>query len=287
MSRRPLFQFILFFLNRCSPSFCYKLAEFISDAQYFFSWKDRRAVRSNLKEILPSHENLSYYTREVFRNFGRYLVEFFQMERIVDGAYIRKNVKVQHLEYVQQVLDQGRGGIILTAHLGSWELGAGVLSMLGYPSTVVALPHNEKWVNDLFNRQREAKGLSIISVRQAVRGCLGLLRDNQLVSIVGDRDFNSRGKVMDFLGRKAIVPRGPAIFSIKTGAPIIPVFFLRNSDGTFTFSLEQPISPSDFLNEDSQEDAVEKIMMKYMTIMEKKIRQDPSQWLIFREFWTS
>ena len=72
-----IYRFILFFLQRCSSATCYKAAEIISDIQYLCSWKDRQNVRANLKEIVSSNENLSFHTREVFRNFGRYLVEFF------------------------------------------------------------------------------------------------------------------------------------------------------------------------------------------------------------------
>ncbi len=291
MFRCRLYQFILFFLHRCSPSFCYKLAEIISDAQYFFSWKDRQAVKNNLKEILPPEANLAYYTREVFRNFGRYLVEFFQMDRIVDLAYIKKNIKIENFERIQHVLDKGKGGIVISAHFGNWELGAGVLSVLGHPSAVVALPHKEKFVNDLFNRQRVSKGVSVIPVQKATRQCLEVLRENKLVSIVADRDFNLRGEEMDFLGRKAILPRGAALFSWKTGAPIIPIFLRRNGKAgmsdfkAFTFSIGQPIFPSDFLKESDGGKAVINIMKKYIKVIEIKIRENPSQWLIFREFW--
>jgi len=180
MLKYGLYQFILFFLQRYSPSFCYKLAELISDAQYFFSWKDRQAVRNNLKEILPLEANLAYHTKEVFRNFGRYLVEFFQMDRIVDLSYVKRNIKIENPERIKQVLDQGKGGIILSAHLGNWELGAGVLSLLGYPSAVVALPHKEKLVDNLFNHQRVSKGISVIPVQRATHQCIEFLRDNKL-----------------------------------------------------------------------------------------------------------
>ena len=289
MFRCLSYQFILFFLKRFSSAACYKMAEIISDLQYLCSWKDRQNVRANLREIISSNENLAFHTREVFRNFGRYLVEFFQMNRFLNMSYIKRNVQIEGLEKIQKVLEQGRGGIFVSAHFGNWELGSAILSLLGYPSAVVALPHKQKFINDLFNRQRESKGISVIPVQKAPRQCIKVLKENKLVGIVADRDFNLRGKVMDFLGKKAIVPRGAAIFSYKTGAPIIPVFLQRNLNRTtqkiFKLSVKDPIFPSDFLKEEKEELIIHAIMKKYIKAIEEKIYQQPSQWLIFRKFW--
>jgi len=264
----------------------YEIAMFMSDLHYIFSFRDRRAVKNNLKKILPSEERLSALTREVFRNFGKYLAEFLRMEKMMDKDFIAKKVKVEHREHVQQALDKGKGAIIVTAHIGNWEMGAVLLSVLGYPLIAIALPHKERPVNDLFNHQREVKGMTVIPTNGAIRKCIEHLKENKVVAIVGDRDFSSKGggEILDFLGHKALIPKGAAIFSQRTGAPIIPTFLIREDDYTFRLSMGEPLFPQEETSASSEREMMLGIMNRYMAVIEEKIRQYPTQWLMFRDF---
>ncbi|MCK5260134.1 MAG: lysophospholipid acyltransferase family protein [Candidatus Omnitrophica bacterium] len=274
----------MFLLHRLPSSLSYRLAAFISDLQYFFSFRDRRAVTNNLKNILPLADNISFLARDVFRNFGRYLIEFFQMKEMVDEQFIKNNVNIDGLDYLDKVLEEGKGGVIVTAHIGNWELGAVMLSVLGYPLMAIALPHKERPVNDLFNDQRETKGVTVIPTNGALRRCIQQLRDNKLVALVADRDFGASSVVMDFLGSRMMVPKGPAMFSLKTGAPIIPMFLIRDGDGGFFFSCSEPIYPPDRNRVEDNDKAMKGLMGRYMSVIEEKVRAYPSQWLLFREF---
>ncbi|MDP8213515.1 MAG: hypothetical protein P9X22_09570, partial [Candidatus Zapsychrus exili] len=180
----------------------YKIAVFLSDVQYFFSPRDRKAVRNNLKKILKSEDDLNSKTKEVFRNFGKYFVEFLRMEQMVNKDFIAKKVEVENIESIKQALEKGKGAIILTAHMGNWELGAVLISLLGDPLTAVALSHKERPVNNLFNHQREIYGITVVPTKNAVRKCLENLRNNKLTALVGDRDFGNNGEAIDFLGHK-------------------------------------------------------------------------------------
>jgi lauroyl/myristoyl acyltransferase len=283
-----LYKISLFLIYHLPSAASYKLAAFISDLQYFFSFRDRRAVRNNLKNIVSSDKDISYLTRDVFRNFGRYLIEFFQMREMVDEQFIKKNVRLEGVDHLKKVLSEGKGGIIVTAHIGNWELGGVLLSTLGYPMMAIALPHKERPVNDLFNDQRETKGVVIVPPDEAFRRCIKQLRSNKLVALVADRDFSENGIMMDFLGRRMLVPKGPAIFSLKTGAPVIPTFLIRNGDGTFTLSCSDPIYPPGGNRPEDEkiikEETLKEMMCRYMPVIEEKIRSNPSQWLLFREF---
>ena len=183
-------------------------------------------MQSNLKNILPDSKDVSFHTREVFRNFGRYLVEFFKMNEMVDSHFIKSKVQINGIGHLDDVLKRGRGGIIVTAHIGNWELGAVLLSTLGYPLMAVALPHKERPVNNLFNRQREAKGVTVVPTSVALRRCTEQLKENKFIALVADRDFGTSGFVVDFLVRIMLVPTGPATFSLKSGALTIPAFAL-------------------------------------------------------------
>lgn len=280
-----LYKFGQFILSWAPPVICFKWAKILSDLHYYFSCRDRRAVGNNLRIILKSEENIPALTKQVFRNFGRYLVEFFMMGKMVNEAYLKKNVKMNNIERVSQVLKEGKGGIVITAHLGNWEMGAAILTMLGYPLVAIALPHKERPVNDLFNHQRQVKGMTVIPTHMAFRRCLEKLKENKLIALVADRDFSLNGEPMDFLGRKTLIPAGPAVFSLITGAPIIPTFLIRDQDGTFTLSVCEPLYPPSNVRKEDEKRALLGIIKQYISVIEEKIYLYPTQWLMFREFW--
>ena len=261
----------------------YRLAECLCDLHYRFSTVDRLAVESNLKKILPSTDNLQVETREVFRNFGRYLVEFLRMQKMLAPDFIEDKICINNLEHIDEALQKGKGVIILTAHIGNWEVGAALLSRLGFSLMAVALAHKAQPVNNLFNYQRESQGMTVIPTNIAIRRCLEQLKENKLVALVGDRDFGVKGQAMDFLGGKMIIPKGAAMFSYKTGAPIVPCFLIREKDFSFTLTVHEPMYPL-ANNTLPEEEAVTKIMRSFLPIIENEIKRHPNQWLMFREF---
>ncbi len=124
----------------------YGLAVFLSNIYSTLAFRDRKAVSANLKVIFPdkSDAELSGIRRKLFHNFAKYLVDFLRFERI-DTGYLKKNIRLKNLNYIDASLSEGRGALLVTAHLGNWELGGVVISMVGYSFLTVALPHNPKW----------------------------------------------------------------------------------------------------------------------------------------------
>jgi len=261
----------------------YSVAVFFSDLHYLFADKDRFLVGENLKAIFPdkTKKEIRQIRISMSRNFAKYLVDFFRFSKI-DEAYIKKTVKIENVNYVNEAVALKKGVILLTAHLGNWELGGVVISTLGYPFWVVALEHKDKEVNDFFNAQRQSKGMKVIPFGKAVRQCLHTLQQGEFLGLVGDRDFNAKGIVVDFFGKPTLFPEGPAAFSLKTGASIVPGFMTRNPDDTFTLKFEKPIVVSDTGNRNEN---IRNTIVTYKAIIEDYIRKYPDQWYMFRRFW--
>lgn len=278
-----LYKFGQFVVTRLPIQTAYRWACRLSDLQYYLSFRDQRAVKNNLKTILKSDKDLSQQARAVFRNFGKYLVEFFRMAK-ADMDFVKRQVKVAGLEKIDEVLARGKGAIFLTGHLGNWELGGIVLSLLGYPSVAIALPHKERPVNNLFNAQRESRGMTIVQTSAASRQCLSMLKANKIVAVVADRCFGASALTFDFFGRPTAFPKGPAIFSLKTGAAILPTFLFRQDDDRFSLEIGDPIYPPVSDDGRSAEEKVFDIMKQYVAIIADKIRTHPTQWLMFREY---
>ncbi|MBU0547146.1 MAG: lysophospholipid acyltransferase family protein [Candidatus Omnitrophica bacterium] len=261
----------------------YAIAVFLADLHYFFAFRDRRFVKANLKIIFPKKENrkLRKINKMVFRNFAKYLADFFRFEKL-DRGYIDKNIKLENLHYFDQALTGGKGVVVLTAHLGNWELGGVVLAQLGYPFWAVALSHKNKKVNDFFVAQRARKGVNVIAMGKAIRSCISEIRNNHMVALVGDRDFTEKGIVIDFFNKPTHFPEGPAALSLMTGASIIPGFMLRNPDDSFTLRIEKPV---EFKPTGDKVEDLAKLITIYKNIFEDYIRKYPDQWYVFRRFW--
>lgn len=256
----------------------YRVATFLSLLKYHLSPRDRRAVVGNLMRILPASQQaeINQYAKESFVHFGKYLFEFFRFS-LLTKENLSSFIRMEGLKHIERALEKGRGVIILTAHIGNWELGGVAMSLLGYPFVAVALPHRHRKVDAFFNFQRQRLGAVVIpSLGPAVRRIYDALKHNKMIALVGDRDFANTGKRMEFLGATKIIPRGPAVLALKTGAAIVPAFVIRQKDDTSILEFLEPIDCP------QEENA---ILAACTRVIEKKIRQYPDQWLMFREFW--
>jgi len=265
----------------------YAFAVRISDVHFLFSKTDREAVRANLRAVVGKNVSQEM-VREVFRNFGRYLVDFFTMTKKVTPRYIQEHVECVNVQQIDHALKKGKGVILVSAHVGNWEMAGAVVSSLGYPLAVIALLHKDRRVNAFFDRQRVFFGTTVIpTTTTAVRRCLEHLKANRVLAIMGERDFGTKGIVMDFLGRKAMIPKGTALFSLKTGAPIIPVILVRKDNGDFCFTFHKALGPPAVPPKGITDALVAETMECYLRVLEGEIRKYPLQWLMFREFWHS
>ena len=278
-----LYRFGQFIALSLPLKLAYRVAAFISDAHYLFAWQDRKTVRENHKAIFPekSKAEISRIRLAMFRNFAKYLVDFFRFE-LMDKEYLRNNVHLENMHYFEEALSKGKGVVITTAHLGNWELGGVAMALSGYSFYVVALQHKHKIVDNFFNCQRESKGIKVIPLGKAAKKCLEVLKNNGMVALVGDRDFGNNGVVCDLFGKKTRLPQGPAAFALKTGACILPGFLLRNPDDSFILRMEKPI---DFTDGGLKVRNTQEAIGVYRDIFEDYIRKYPDQWYMFKKFW--
>ena len=256
----------------------YFLASLLADLKYFFSKKDREVIVNNLKEIFPDKDSsfIKIKAKKVFRNFGKYLVDFFRTSKI-DLNFVKDNVKFINRDYLEECLKKKRGVIAFTCHLGNWELGAQVSSLVGYPVYGVALAHKDERVNAFFNRQRLLKGVRVIPLKKGIFKILRLLKNNKIIGILGDRNFSDAGVEVKFFNRKSLLPRGVYYISKKFNVPILPTFFVRDRGDKYLMIYEKPIYP--------EKKSLEQILDECVKVMEKYIRQYPEQWFMFERFW--
>lgn len=258
---------------------CYAFAKYLALLQFYISKKDRETVIYNLTPVVADKIKLRQYAKEVFINFAYYLVDFFRYAK-VDRDFIKKYVKITGIENLASCLSKNKGAIVVTAHLGNYELAGAVTSLLGYDVYAIALPHKDKRIDEFFNHQRQTTGMRVIPTNTSIKRCFSLLKGNQLVAFLGDRDFFGGGLQIQMLSRTAILPRGPAYFALKTQADIVMAFFIREDEEFYHLIFEKPIS---VFEEGIKTE--EEIIRRYAVILEEYIKKYPGQWYMFAKYW--
>ena len=274
------------FMGRVFPRrVSYGIARRIADLYVLLDRRGRECVIANLQQIHQhagvtlSPRSLHALARENFLNFAKYLVDFFHFMDI-DPARLNRLIEPTELWSTLDALRaRGKGVIILSAHMGNWELGVAWLAARGYPVHAVALQHPDPKVNNLYWRQRAARGLSVIPMGRAARGCLTALRRNEIIALVGDRDFSVSTATFEFFGKPARLPAGPAKLALATGAPILPTFMVRVAGERFRYVVGDPIFA------DPTQDTVETVMRRIAHALEQVILQHSEQWFLFHNPW--
>jgi len=154
-----------------------------------------------------------------------------------------------------------------------------MLARKGLRLSAVALPHRNALINRFFVKRRKHKGLKVVAGGGATSRLLAALRRNECIGILGDRNFVGRGIRREFFGTPAVVPYGHALLSLRTGAPIVPTFAIREKGSRFRLCVEEPIRPG------SGTGAFEDLLSRSLRVMEKYVRQYPDQWFAFEPIW--
>jgi Kdo2-lipid IVA lauroyltransferase/acyltransferase len=266
---------------------CYWVACRLADLFSARSPEDWRAVRTNLQVVLGTERVPDRQVREVFRNFAMYLVDFFRFSRFTP-ATVKQWVRIEGLERMQQALREGKGAIGVTAHLGNHELAGAVVSLMGLPVAAAVLTHQNARVDRLFTGQRKQVGVTDIPIQKIGRKafleeCLKVLRRNEVLGLVADRDFFGRGAEVELFGKKMKAPTGGASFNLRTGAPVFPTFLFRESNGFYRLVVEAPLRCPKGMSRDR---TIQAMTQNGMDVMARYIRRYPTQWYMFhQEFW--
>jgi len=251
---------------------------------YYLSRRYRRAALENLRAAFPgkTEAEVRSLARQTFCNFCRAFVEFFIVGRL-SPSNIERIVELRGTEHTDEAMRRGKGGIILTAHLGNWEALARRLVVQGYSLNVIARDSDDPTMTGIVNSMREGGGYNVFSRDEAVRQGLRCLRANKFLGILPDQNTYGNAVFVDFFGRPAATATGAAMFALKTGGPILPTFAAWDRESKRYVGVIHP--PLDVpLTGDSKRD-VEAITAAYTAVIESEIRKDPSQWLWLHSRW--
>ncbi|MDO8585839.1 MAG: lysophospholipid acyltransferase family protein [Armatimonadota bacterium] len=261
-----------------------RIARVLGPLAYFSSRRYRRAAVANLRAAFPEmgEAEARSITRRVFCNFCRALVEFFIVRRF-GPSDLERVMELQGKEHADEALRRGKGAMILTAHMGNWEVLARKLVAEGYPMNVIARDSDDPTMTGVINSARRQGGYTVFERDKSVRSAMRCLKDNQFLGILPDQNTIGSCVFVDFFGRPAATAAGAAMFALKTGAAILPSFnhwepHTKRYSAVIYPPLETPLTG------DTDRD-VELITAAYTKIIEAEIRKYPDQWLWLHSRW--
>lgn len=221
--------------------------------------------------------------RRHYRHIGQSAVELLRFP-LLDLSKVHENVEIRHFERFQKAVGEGRGVLLLTAHLGNWELLQIVSSLLGKPIHALMREQKHSRLNALLNDFREIKGSRVVRNRgMDLRGLVRALKNGDLVGVLADQSAGKNGGlILPFFGRKTTVPTGSFEIASRTGALLLPAFISRKADGKHLIQVEEPI---DCPPNEKDAKKFEKPLRDYLKLVEKHIRDFPDQWLWAKKRW--
>jgi KDO2-lipid IV(A) lauroyltransferase len=246
----------------------------------------RKVTLINLKNSLGDQKNvkeLKKIGRRAYKNIGKSLVEYSLFPSL-SKKKILTMVEFEGAENFDEALKRGKGAIVVAGHFGSWELMGAATRQRGYPVDFLVGEQHNILVDDLMNDYRKSMGIGIIKMGAAAKGIIKALKNNRFVAMLSDQDAGNDGTVVNFFGRPASTPKGPAAFALKMNAPIILGFIIRGNKKEQKIIIEKPI----FIEKSgNKEDDIRKLTQAYTSVLEHYIRKYPDHWFWPHRRWKS
>jgi phosphatidylinositol dimannoside acyltransferase len=277
-----LYRLAIWLVTRVPQGFVYFTAGVIAELNFIFNSRSRRGVYGNQARALPAGIGSFQRwrcARAAFRNFAYSVVDFFRLPMMNPQNLDRFVAGINGWEHVRAAMDAGKGGIFVTVHMGSWELGGAYMGMRGVPLTVAALPHQDHRIDQIFLESRLASGMEIVRLGGALRKLEDAVARGRFIGLVADRDVSGHGPRLPFFGEATRVPIGHVSLALSSGAWILPVCIYRQPDGRSFIEIRPPIIP------DPAVDVPEDLAQQCLSVLEEFIRARPEQWSSFFDLW--
>lgn len=223
--------------------------------------------------------------RQCFKQIARTGLEvIYSLDRVEE---IKKNVRFEGIEHLDEAQAMGKGVILVSAHFGNFPLLLAKLGLEGYKVNTVARPLRNRLIEGQIKKRREKLKITIINSiprKTCIYDSIHCLRSNECLFVLLDQNFGTGGVFVDFFGTKAATAIGPLVLARRTGAAIVPCFIMRQKDGTHSIVFKPRLEFSDSGND---EEKIFDLVQKITGIIESYIRNSPQEWAWIHRRWKS
>ena len=261
-----------------------RFAGFLGRVWFVVDTRHRDVALQNLTHVFGAEKNtakIRKMARQIFCNLILIIFEIAWFMRLKEKEF-SKYFHVHGLHYLKTAHKKGKGVLVLTGHMGNWELMSMAAKMLGYPMGAIYRPLDFKPLDLFFIHLRGRYGTILYPKKNAMRPILRGLKKGELIGIFLDQKTNARsGVFVDFFNRKACTNKGLALIALRMETPVVPLFLLREADGyRVEFGPEVPV-----VRTGDKENDIKMNTRQYNRVIEDVIRRYPDQWFWVHRRW--
>lgn len=261
------------------------LARFLAFCGYGLAAGERRKIEANL--TLAYHGSLTATERRrigraAFSNIAQNLVDALLMPSLLKDQPERI-MRIDGMENAREALDNKKGIVFLTAHMGCFEMLSPRFAQLGFPMVVLGAKIYDPRLNDIIVANRQSFNVAYVERGGSLREIYQTLRSGGGFGVLCDLDTRVESRFVNFFGEPAKTPSGPFKIGVKWSIPMIPIFAMRAQDGCQQVTVFPALVPAG----NSEEEKIQNAMQQYNDILEGLIRRDPAQWIWMHDRWKS
>jgi len=249
---------------------------------------DRPAVRRSLANleiaarVAPPGEPRRAVVRGMFRATGRNLVDLFRLGAPWTRRAVVRGIRFEGLEHLDAALAKGRGVVLLSAHLGNWEVLAAGLAARGYPLSVVVQDVFDRRSDRLLNAWRRACGVEVIRRKGGLPRAARVLRKGRILGTLVDQDMGGPAAFVPFFGRPARTPTGPFRLARRLGAELVPAWITMDESGVHHAVVRPALAARSGAD---AEEVLREDVEEWHAMLEKAIEAHPEQWVWHHRRW--
>lgn len=241
-------------------------------------------VNENLARAYPDRTAAwrARVARASYRHLGRAAAMTFRLSRM-KPRQILALTSVEGRELLADPVARGEGAILVTGHLGNWEVGGGALACRDLPLDVVARPQNNPLFDSALVRARQRLGMNVIFRQNSVHVLLRSLSKGRVVVLLGDQNAHAGGLMVDYFGEPASTARGAALLALRSGAPLVLGVALHDPAAAVPYRvILEPvtIARTGILARD-----VEALTRAHVAALERHVKRHPEQYLWQHRRW--
>jgi KDO2-lipid IV(A) lauroyltransferase len=271
-------------LGRFSRARAAKMAVILGGILFRVDKKHRDIALGNLtyaSGCQKSPQEIKKIAQQVFVNLMLVIFEIGWSLQLKE-SHFAEHFKIEGYHHIKNAYEKGKGVLALTAHFGNWELLTVIAAMIRFPLNIVVRPLDFKPLDHFIFNLRTRYGGKIIPKQRSFRSIIRCLNRGEMVALLMDQNVDwYEGVFVDFMGHRACTNKGLALLALKTGAPVVPVFMIREKKG---FRAEFGPEVSTVKTGDKQKD-IEVNTRDYNRVLENVIRRHPDQWFWIHQRW--
>lgn len=246
----------------------------------------RRTVERNLARVVGEGDHLDGVVKAAFQSYAEYWLETFRLGRYSHDKLLSMVEPVgDSVAVIEETIAAGKGALLITPHLGFYDIGVAWVGAMGWRFTTVAEVLRPKALYEWFAWIRERHGLAVLPARngKSIRARLADVLDaGGMVALVADRDLGRRGIWTEFFGERTTFPASPTLLLVDKNVPLIAGSITRHGDKFHLYFERVPYT----LTGDEQAD-ISAVARVTAEALEKLVRAAPEQWHLFSTNWPS